>query len=293
MTTAPNPALTFESAPIAIDEQAPGYRHARMAHFVGVALRHRDAWQQHKDNGQFDVLPAYVPGEAEPRPIRALPAVQHCLVEGARAGVLGNMLGLPEDATSDLEKAAVLHDSYKAKEVVAMLEQKPSWDSYAAAQEAAHDSWMAVPGRFTESVLQAASSVAHESIPQMEEILAKPTEELTIQDKLDLAMHYLDDYTVEFDFAKPAEKDGNDLDRRMVKNENNERYKGLNETGREHFNGETAYQAQRRVGKLVEARLADLVREAQGLSADTFKAEDLPVIIDNNIKQQLLAAMGK
>ncbi|HSX42976.1 MAG TPA: hypothetical protein VLF59_02720 [Candidatus Saccharimonadales bacterium] len=287
---APGQELTFTSEPIDIPEDDVAYKQARLGYFARIAWAHIDVWQQHYDNRQFDVLPAHLPGIEEPKEICALPSVRHCLVEGARAAILGTMLGLEGGQVHDLQKAAVLHDSFKGQEVVRMLEQKPSWDSYAEAQVAAHDSWLATPGRFSEDVIDIASSVAHESISDMEELLAKSDDELTDLDKAKLAMHYLDDYTVEDYWAEPAVDGQNDLDRRMTKNENNERYRALNEAGREYFDGETAYQAQRRNGHAVETRLAALIKKAQGLPEAAFEAIDLPVIIDNNIKQALLVA---
>lgn len=288
-------APRFESVPLPIDEAAPGYRHARMAYFVGAALRHPEVWQTHHDNGQFGEIPV----EGMPNPVTARPSVQHCMVEAARARVLGDMLGLNEASVHDLEKAALLHDSYKGQEVRIMRENGPSWESYDFAQAMARLSWE-VHGRYSKEVMDIAGSVAHESLQQMEELLAIPAAELTDTQKMMLAMHYLDDYTVEFDWATPAGEDGNDLDRRMAKNENNERYRSLNETGLQYFGyeqdgvyvPETAYQAQRRIGHLVENRLAELVSEANNLPEGSFSPLDMPIIIDNQIKQNLLSIMG-
>jgi len=275
----------IESRPIEIDETQPEWCRARVAYFAGAALRHKDAWQMHHDNGQFDVLLAAV-GE-ETREIRAKPSIQHCMVEAARARVIGGLLGLSEDAIYTLEKAALLHDSFKGREVVMMLERGPSWESYDAAQAAARDSWER-SGRFSTEVMDIAGSVAHESLLEMEEILAKPDEELTDFDKMCLAMHLIDDSTVEFYWATPADESGNDLDRRMTKNEHNERYTALNEEGRKYFGGRTAYEAQREIGHRVEDRLAGLIMAETGT---TFNPRDLQVIMDNQIKLDITDIM--
>jgi hypothetical protein len=273
---------TWNREPLTVEE-SPEWQKARAVYFARIALRHRDAWQMHHDNGQFSEIPFH--DGAEGGVIAARPAVKHCLVEAARARVLGRMLGLSEAAVGDLEKAALLHDSFKGQEVKIMKENGPNWQSYDYAQARARLSWEQT-GRFSQTVMDVAGSVAHESLHDMEAILALPGE-MTEREKMQLAMHYLDDFTVEFDWARPAGEDGNDLDRRMVKNENNERYMSLNQEGRMHFNGETAYQAQRRVGHLVEDRLATLIWTANDLPEGAFNPLDLPVIIDNQIKQEI------
>ncbi|HSX32126.1 MAG TPA: hypothetical protein VLF43_02600 [Candidatus Saccharimonadales bacterium] len=279
-----------EATPIPIDEveSTLAYQRARAGYFGGIALKNFGAMRTQVDNDQFGTVIAHVDGDPNNvMNIKAKPAVQHCLVQGARAEVIGNMLGLQPDEIAELQEAAVLHDSFKAHEVKIMKEKGPSWDSYDEAQAEARKSWERT-GRHSTRVMDIAGSVAHESIHDMEAILAKPDEDLTAFDKARLAMHYLDDYTVEYYWAEPTDAEGNDLDRRMTKNENNERYKALNETGRQHFNGETAYQAQRRSGHQVEDRLATLITANTGVELNPL---DLPVIIDNQIKQEILAEM--
>jgi hypothetical protein len=50
------------------------------------------------------------------------------------------------------------------------------------------------------------------------------------------------------------------------------------------FRGETAYQAQRRVGHLVEQRLASLVKEKSG---NDIRPERLPEMIDQMIRREI------
>jgi hypothetical protein len=101
-------------------------------------------------------------------------------------------------------------------------------------------------------------------------------------------MHYVDDYTINDRWVVPAEEGShglvNDLDRRVDKNEANPRYQKLNEEGRMVFRGETAYQAQRRVGHLVEQRLASLVKEKSG---NDIRPERLPEMIDQMIRREI------
>jgi hypothetical protein len=74
------------------------------------------------------------------------------------------------------------------------------------------------------------------------------------------------------------------LDRRIDKNESNPRYRQINEDGKLFFNGETAYQAQRRIGHMVEKRIAKLIELKSGEKIDPLK---LPEIIDMEIKNKI------
>ena len=66
--------------------------------------------------------------------------------------------------------------------------------------------------------------------------------------------------------------------------EENQRYRKLNAEGRAVFNGETAYEAQRRIGHIVDGRLADIIRERSGESLDPLV---LPEFIDAEIKKEI------
>jgi hypothetical protein len=211
---------------------------------------------------------------------------EHCLVEAARVGVMADQLGLQPETKRDLQLAAGLHDFYKKGEVQLMKARGLSWESYDEAGQKSTEIILAAG--FSERVAYLASSVGHSTLNTTEALVTKP--DLTEDDKAYLAMHYCDDYTVDAQWALPAEADGfgnriNDLDRRMDKNNANKRYEVINEAGREHFNGERSYDAQRRVGHLVEDRLAGLMGEQMGIAFDPI---DLPVVIDNQIRADIV-----
>ncbi len=288
------------------------YRAARAAYFASIALRHRDVMRIHYDDNRAEANPKFQalarrrvvsqPEDAPRRPRRfeARPdgAPQHCLVEAARVRVMGGMLRLEESDIAKLEKAAMLHDSFKARETKIMRESGPTWDSYEQAQAAARKAWED-SGLFETDVMDIAGSVAHEFIDEMYAILGKPDTDLTVMDKMRLVMHYADDYTFNSRWSEPAGEDGGEIDRRCLKNEQNTRYASLNQTGLDHFGyvdrgvfiPETTYQAQRRSGHMVEERLAGLICAANGLSDGAINPLDLPVVVDNQIKYELAGNM--
>lgn len=113
---------------------------------------------------------------------------------------------------------------------------------------------------------------------RIEEILNKP--HLEEKDIAILIMHYIDDYTVNSQWASPAVVDSsgfwkNDLDRRMDGNDTNEKY--------EKIAAASFYKEQRRVGGLAEHRIARLLNE-KGVELDEKK---IPEFIDLRIKAKI------
>lgn len=244
--------------------------------FAHIALRVREALQLHKRAGLWE----RTEGKREWRNV-----TEHCLVEIARLEVLADMLDLPADVKKEAATATVLHDFFKKREG-GMSAQMPTWSDFEkASEEARHQ--MQEAG-FNENTVRMASSMGHSSLIETERILNKGS--LSPEDTAYLLIHYVDDYTMGSDWTKPAEilPDGsavNDLDRRVLKNENNQRYTRLNEDGRDYFAGETTFSAQRRIGHLVEERLAKLVAEKSARGVD---ARDLPQFTDREIHTRIM-----
>lgn len=276
---------------VLLDEEHPAYPGIRRQHFVALARQHPDAWRMHHINEQFHTIEG----------VNGIPAVRHCMVQAARARVLACLLRLDLITTNMLVKAALLHDSFKAHEVRYMRAVGPSWDSYDFAQQMAQQSWRQTR-LFSEGVILIASSVAHESLVDMLVLAEKArlygVGSLSPFEIAQLAMHYLDDITVEDQWAEPADGSSNIISVRMRRNASNPRYARLNEQGRTmlraeaakrglpHFlHQETTYAAQEWVGYLVQDLLADLVGARTGGIA--IRSVDLPVIIDNIIRQEL------
>ncbi len=62
---------------------------------------------------------------------------------------------------------------------------------------------------FSQRVIEISDSVAHADFGEMERILEKANSEITDEEKAKLVMHYVDDVTINADWAQPArEVDG-------------------------------------------------------------------------------------
>lgn len=209
---------------------------------------------------------------------------EHCLVEAARTRTLATMLGLKEGVSKNLMSAAALHDFFKKgqKEITITggLNRAAFAEATRQADRVMHNA------EIPEEVTRLVDAVGDESLLETKKILEK--DELSEDDIAFLIMHYVDDYTIGSDWAGSSEakdaKEINDLDRRMDINEANPRYQKLNEEGRAIFGGETAYQAERRIGHLVEEKLADLMKKGGDGAVDPIK---LPEVIDQKIKEEI------
>lgn len=208
---------------------------------------------------------------------------EHCLVEAARSEVFSDLLGLPHDVKTDLRLAAAGHDFNKRNEIESSTNQ--GLDTFNEAGKQAED-WMKNIG-VNKRVIIWIGGLADNKLLYAESLARK--KDPSPDDLAYIVMHYLDDYTINSDWVTPVNvlEDGrriNDLDRRIDRLEANPKYAQLNEDGRTIFNGETAYQAQRRVGHLLETTLARLISQKQGTKIDPL---DLPEFVDENIRQRI------
>lgn len=247
-------------------------------YFVQLGLQVRGAFKIHKEAGLWERKE----GKRDWGNVS-----EHCLVEVARAEIFAEKLRLSDNAKSDLNVAAALHDFFKKGEKEIVVANGLTWDSF---KEAADESGKRIKeAGFNERIVWLTGSVGHGSLSETEKILNKKA--LSEDDTAFLVLHYVDDYTLGSDWVKPADAmpDGskkNDFDKRMDYNESNQRYARLNEEGKTRFNGETTFEAQRRIGHLVEERLSAIVSEKSGQLVDV---KDLPEIIDAEIKSKIEA----
>lgn len=202
---------------------------------------------------------------------------KHCLVEAARAEALSDLLQLPAEVKQRLFAATILHDFDKKDEIIYTASQSRTVQSfdeaYAKSEKKLQDAGID-PG-----LIEVASSVGHASLPSIEQILVKKTETMSDQDIIRLAMHYIDDYTIEDRWAQPVEDGKNDFDRRMDANDTNPKYAKIAEAG--------FYIEQRRVGNLVEQKLAELITQRSDKQIEIkLLPEKIDQIIRGNIEKQ-------
>ncbi len=253
-----------------------GFEHKKTQFFASLGFRVRDAITLHQQQG----LLQKTDGTRDWGNV-----TEHCLVEVARVEVLAELLQLPEDVKRDLVMAAAAHDALKREELKLIAQHVSPWQGTIEASRMTERALR--EAGFSERVVRLAESVALEPIPEVESILTQ--DEPGNDDAAFLVQHYVDAYTINNEWAKPAATtdDGhrrNDLDRRVDKNESNEKYRKVNEEGRQYFNGETGYEAQRRVGHHVEQGLSRLIKKRTSIDINPL---DLPEYIDNEIRKKI------
>ncbi len=256
---------------------ANDFENQKTRYFVKLGVHLKDALRLHKASGLWD---RNQEGEREWGNVS-----EHCLVEAARAREFGELLGFDKDLVEDMMTAAALHDHYKKVEKAIAEKEGLTWAAYEKAEHQSGEAMLAAG--FSDRVVWLAGAVGHNSLATVQHIFDN-AEESTLAEAAEndafLVMHYIDDYTVGSDWAEPTGEVSN-FDARVNKNEANEKYRIINEAGREHFDGETTFEVQRRIGHDVESWLADLVGERVG---DEIFPEALPIFIDNQIRSRII-----
>lgn len=252
------------------DIQKENFERAKRNYFIKLGIKVRDAFQMHKQAGLWERKD----GKRDWGNV-----TEHCLVETARVEVFADLLGFTEGLKSDLVKAAALHDFFKKGEKE-FVQESPTWEKFEKAEK--EESALMRDSGFNERVVRLVNGVGCFSVSTAEEILQK--EDLLEDDLAFLVIHYVDDYTVNSEWVKPARiikgQKINEVDRRMDKNEANERYRQLDEDGRKYFNGKTSFQAQRRIAYQVEEVLSSKIDPK-------LDPKNLPEYIDQKIKEKL------
>ena len=236
-------------------------------YFVKLSIKVREALQLHKTAGLWQRNKA---GKRDWGNVS-----EHCLVEVARVRIFARLLNLSEEYTRALTVAAAMHDFFKKGQKEIATAGELSRAAFAKASEEAN-CIMRTAG-VNEGVMKLVNAVGDESLLGIQRVLDQT--ELEDDDIAFCIMHYVDDYTINAEWAQP-----HSFDKRMDAAEANPRYTRNNEEGRAVFNGETAYQAQRRIGHIVERRLAELITQKQGGSLDPLA---LPEFIDAEIKKEI------
>jgi len=180
---------------------------------------------------------------------------EHCLVESVMADVIAEKLDLDRDK---MKTAALVHDWYKRQEI-----ENAKKDGVKGFDRAdSEDKQKLLEMGYSEEVIKIAHSVGHTSLQRMQEADVTPEE---------LVMHYIDDITNGTDISS--------LDERIDKSAAEPRYKELNESGREIFDGKTYFEVHRKVGKQIEQKIAQLM--------DVDPPESLPELIKEKIKKRI------
>jgi hypothetical protein len=241
----------------------------KYSYFRDLGLSHREELDAHRANGLWDRE-----GSSE----RSWGNVtEHCLVVAARVEILADWVGLPSWVKQDLMKGAILHDFYKRREKEFLCANPKFEIGQYNAFSMKSGEFLRAAG-FDELVVELAGSLADDKLPEIEKRLEKG--DLSGEDLAFLILHYVDDYTSGTDWVVPFDGERNDLERRIDKLEGNDDYSNLNEVVKK-FEGETAFQAQRRVGRLIQERLAELVSQESGIRM-------LPDLLPEEVDREIL-----
>lgn len=209
----------------------------------------------------------------------------------ALAQLIKEKIGLSEKDINDLLLAAAVHDVNKDIEIDAI--KMTIEDNMAGFGQKGYDLASKVSEQklkfagVPENIIKIHNMVGHTSCPEIEKMIEKKSDLLDEEEIKKLIIHYLDDIVVENTINPEITQNENGqklnaLDRRCIQNENNPTYTKYNFAwinDQRNKTGETAFQMQRRVGHLVEEKLAELLDIKDPLS--------LPSVIYSQIQKNI------
>lgn len=217
---------------------------------------------------------------------------EHCLVQTAGVGILAEELGLPEESRVSLQKAALLHDWDKKHQTTELrkingiiesgevTEEEGGKLKYDFFEESEEHSVSGMRERnISEDIIKIASADGHPALPRVMD------PNCAIEEKI---LHYVGSITDESRIVA--------LDERVDNLERNERYKMMNEYGRQvpWTNGRALYEVQRTVGHQIEAELAQRLIDSGNLLAEwqtrlQRDPKELPIFIRVKIEEKYAA----
>jgi len=275
----------FEQGSLSREDE---FERKKQQYFTRLALSFRSAFRLHRDAGLL-----WERDQSRRREWRNVS--EHCLVEGARVGILADLLFLSPQARKDLVFAALLHDFFKRNEIENMKEAATSGRPLREASLSSDQEGKVrlQAAQVPKNIIRLVGAAGNhpETIFEIKTILDK--EELTEDDLSFLTMHYIDDYTKGDMWVTPVEMDKehsriNDIDRRL--REGGQRYAkkmeeeetAFRDNPDPFFHNKKGLQIISEIAHMVERRLADLVSERSGEAVDPL---ELPEIIDNVVRE--------
>lgn len=270
----PESFATGGSLPERAPNEEESFEKKKRGFFIKIGLSVRDALRSHKEAGLLDW------DEELDRSWRNVS--EHCLVETARAEVLADKLGLPEDLKKDLIIAAALHDSFKKQEIKLLAAKGKTWDTILEAEEQGNK--FLKKRAFNDRIIRIASFTGFDP-SEKGEILEK--ENLSQEDLACLVLGYIDSYTHGSEWVEPPEETGgekrdNALDRRV--DSLKIRYKELDEDSKKRFSGKPVLDIYREIGHLVEKKIAEIWNQRNNSDIDS---KNLPHLIDQEIRTKI------
>lgn len=246
-------------------------------YFYRLGLKVRKALQPHKAWGLWDRKPD------DPKKERDWGNVsEHCLVTVARSEAFADLLGFSPAVRNGLMLAAAVHDFYKKgfKEAT-RNSADPRADTLRAEQESAR---IVGQSRLPFEAVEIVKILGDRMILVACQIAEQPV--VSELDQAKLVLRYIDDYTVGSNWVGSVDTVGkNSLDRRVEANDANPKYRQNSEQWREYLDGESLHEAQRRVGHLIERRLAKIINTPR---KEPIEALSLPQFIDESVQLRII-----
>lgn len=225
------------------------FEEKKRTYFVRLARRYKPYYELHRLSGQTN---RFKDKDKEGNHLRKKERwgdpTQHCLVELAAAEIFSDMLHLSSQDRQDLAVSALVHDAQKRPEIEKLKGVK---DPNKVERVYKESKQFLLDHGVSPRVVELTGRVAHTSLPDFATLNADGS--LKLKDNIplvDMAMHYLDDITKGTDIVP--------FDARIdyLESVATTRYP-YNEEGRAVWGGRTFFQAQREIGHMIEARLAE------------------------------------
>ena len=220
--------------------------------------------------------------------------VVHCMMEAARGFFFSDILGFDPGLKKDLVMGLVLHDGFKRREITAIQDELAHGGTGLSASIAVTRDYISrlracgVPERsllFINSI-----GGKPDVLVGIKKILDKAS--LTDDDWAVLVAHYIDDYTRDGNWVEPASDGMNDVDRRILKNRNNQNYTRMNQESAQQFeqypifSGKDACSVMALLDRIIEKDLTALIAKR---SQKTIAPLELPEVIDAELKRKVSA----
>ena len=214
---------------------------------------------------------------------------EHCLVQTAACGTLAEELGLPQESRRNLELAAMTHDWDKKYQSTGLkrinqqiasgeiTEEKGGKVKYDFFEESEEHSVNGMRAKgIPEEIIRMASADGHPALPRM------MSPDSSLEKKI---LHYVGSICDESNIVP--------LDQRIDNLGKNERYKMMNEYGRQvpWTGGRTLYEVQRQVGHDIEKEIVNLLLHRSNVS-DGWKTrlqadpKQLPLFVKEKVEER-------
>ena len=274
-----------------LEKRPPSPTEIKTAYWARMALSVRQGLAMHLVSEQMTKTPG-----TQERPWRNV--TEHCLVEVARAEVLGEWLRLPKDLIMDIKLGAVLHDFSKRQEITVTRKANQNNDSPLDAVKVVQtkSDEMLITAGFNNRVrrLASASGGYAPQLVEAQRILDQST--LSNDDLAYLIVHYVDDCSIGADWVKSSQVDNhgkriNIIDYRTQGDKSKSDYRLIDQeiavelANHPKLGGMNPHNAMAIVSRQIEERIAEHIIQRTGEDIDPLR---IPELVDEKIRTAIV-----